>query len=233
MFVAQILPSPGRWSQASRPRRVHAAALLIVYVGWCISLGRVIAPRIFPGENLMLATGHSFALVPVSYTVTLGLVLGLGLFHLGRTTPRAIGWHSSSAARDVAIGCAGFIAIAVILVAGIAVAGDSPREFVDEALSFTSRQRLLFVAIGFEGAVLEESLWRGYLQPSLMSRFGRPLGIVLTALLFAVAHFQFRPMQFVLKFAVGLVLGLLRKRDGSLVPPAVAHFLTWVFIGWA
>jgi hypothetical protein len=50
--------------------------------------------------------------------------------------------------------------IALILVAGIAVAGDAPRELVDEVLPFTPRQRLLFLAIGFEGGVVEESLWR-------------------------------------------------------------------------
>jgi membrane protease YdiL (CAAX protease family) len=52
-------------------------------------------------------------------------------------------------------------------------------------------------------------------------------------MLFAVAHFQFAPMHFLLKFAVGLAYGLLRERYGSLVPAATAHFLTWLIIGWA
>jgi hypothetical protein len=43
---------------------------------------------------------------------------------------------------------------------------------------YTGAQRLLFVLIGVQAALVEESLFRGYLQPTLMEKLGPMFGVV-------------------------------------------------------
>jgi membrane protease YdiL (CAAX protease family) len=67
----------------------------------------------------------------------------------------------------------------------------------------------------------EEIVTRGVLLPSL-TRALRPWGaVVLSALLFAAMHFD--PYRFLFTLTIGLVLGVVRLRTGSLWPPIVAH----------
>ncbi len=67
----------------------------------------------------------------------------------------------------------------------------------------------------------EELVMRGVLLPALVAPFG-PLGAVLaSAALFAGIHFD--PYRFLFTLTIGIVLGALRLRTGSLWPPIVAH----------
>jgi membrane protease YdiL (CAAX protease family) len=69
--------------------------------------------------------------------------------------------------------------------------------------------------------VCEELVVRGVLLPSLVGPLG-PVGAVLgSALLFAAMHAD--PYRFLFTLSVGLVLGALRLRTGSLSPPVAAH----------
>lgn len=84
------------------------------------------------------------------------------------------------------------------------------------------------LAIAVIPAVCEEALVRGLLLPSLQAgletrlhrRLTTPLALGLSAAVFALMHDAYR-MPFT--FAVGLVLGALRLRTGSLWPSLVAH----------
>ena len=67
----------------------------------------------------------------------------------------------------------------------------------------------------------EEVVMRGVLLPALVAPLG-PLGaVVASAALFAAIHFD--PYRFLFTLTIGLVLGALRLRTGSLWPPIVAH----------
>jgi membrane protease YdiL (CAAX protease family) len=67
----------------------------------------------------------------------------------------------------------------------------------------------------------EEVVMRGVLLPALVGPLG-PLGAVAaSATLFAAIHLD--PYRFLFTLAIGLVLGGLRLRTGSLWPPVVAH----------
>lgn len=69
--------------------------------------------------------------------------------------------------------------------------------------------------------VCEELVVRGVLLPSLVGPLG-PAGAVLgSALLFAAMHAD--PYRFLFTLSVGLVLGALRLRTGSLSAPVAAH----------
>lgn len=85
---------------------------------------------------------------------------------------------------------------------------------------------LLLGSVILLGPLLEEMIYRGLLHTALLARFGierRVWVILLAALLFAVMHvgvpWQAMPGLFVL----GLVLGWLYERTGSLWPCVVAH----------
>ncbi len=67
---------------------------------------------------------------------------------------------------------------------------------------------------------LEEVLFRGLLQPALVSRLGARPGILLGALLFALLHGL---ASFVPVLALALLLGELRQRTGSLWASYAAH----------
>jgi membrane protease YdiL (CAAX protease family) len=75
-------------------------------------------------------------------------------------------------------------------------------------------------AIAVVPALCEEALIRGILLPSLRLHMSAWLSITSSALLFAFMHDAYR-MPFT--FAVGLALGALRLRTGSLLPSLVAH----------
>ena len=79
----------------------------------------------------------------------------------------------------------------------------------------------LFVLIGIGAPVVEELLFRGFLQPAVVRRLGAGPGIAATAVVFGAAHFE--PLQFPALAAFGAVLGWLAWRTGRLGPGIVAH----------
>jgi membrane protease YdiL (CAAX protease family) len=86
-------------------------------------------------------------------------------------------------------------------------------------------------------ALFEEIIYRGYLQPRFIRRYGVLRGLVILGLLWAAFHFHwdfkldFSDQQIALAFlwrpalciALGLVLGWTRLRSGSILPAAVIH----------
>jgi membrane protease YdiL (CAAX protease family) len=72
-------------------------------------------------------------------------------------------------------------------------------------------------------AVGEELLFRGFLQGALENRRGRWSAIVLTSLMFAVLH---DPWRLVPVFFIGVLLGYLTSRGGSVYYAVVAHAVT-------
>jgi membrane protease YdiL (CAAX protease family) len=82
----------------------------------------------------------------------------------------------------------------------------------------------LIVAYALLGApVFEETLFRGLAQAYFRRRLPPVAAILLAALAFAALH---SPLHAALAvFALGLVLGYLRERTQSLLPPILAHLL--------
>ena len=70
-------------------------------------------------------------------------------------------------------------------------------------------------------ALCEELVMRGVLLPALAARAGPPLAVGLTAATFAIIHFD--PIRLLFTLVLGLALGVLRLRTGSLWPPVIVH----------
>jgi membrane protease YdiL (CAAX protease family) len=78
-------------------------------------------------------------------------------------------------------------------------------------------------AIALAPALCEELVYRGTLLPALL-RWGRGPAIVVSALAFGLMHFDGAVLyRAPFACAVGLGLGALRVRSGSLLAPAIAH----------
>ena len=76
-------------------------------------------------------------------------------------------------------------------------------------------------AIALVPALCEEAATRGVLLPSLRTALAPAPSIALSAAVFALMHFDLYRTLFT--FAVGLVLGAVRLRTGSLWPSLLAH----------
>ena len=97
-------------------------------------------------------------------------------------------------------------------------------------------------------AFLEEVIFRGLLQPRFVRRYGILRGIFLLGIIFAVWHFgsDFSPqfsnglvlvqlgLRVLLSVALGMVLGWLALRTGSVLPAALAHAIynSFASTGW-
>jgi membrane protease YdiL (CAAX protease family) len=79
------------------------------------------------------------------------------------------------------------------------------------------------VTIAITPAIAEEALFRGLLQTPLTVRWGRWPAIVVTALGFGLAHFDF--VQGTVAFVAGLFLGWVVERFGGIRPAIAAHAL--------
>jgi membrane protease YdiL (CAAX protease family) len=82
---------------------------------------------------------------------------------------------------------------------------------------------LAATVVGVAPGLGEEMLFRGYTQTRLTPRWGRRLSITVTSLLFALIHLDFVQGAFVL--LLGLWLGALTERAGSIWPAIVCHAL--------
>ena len=82
---------------------------------------------------------------------------------------------------------------------------------------------LAYLAVAVVGPVVEELLFRGLLTAGVRRRFGALRTALLTAALFAVAHFIPRVMPAV--FLLGLALAFVYERMGSTAPGMLVHCL--------
>src|SRR5262249_13883014 len=72
-------------------------------------------------------------------------------------------------------------------------------------------------------AISQELAFRGFILTGLRRRFGPWMAILLSSLLFGLYHFNV--FQFVPAFVLGLVLGTLAVRNGSILPGMAFHLL--------
>jgi membrane protease YdiL (CAAX protease family) len=92
-----------------------------------------------------------------------------------------------------------------------------------KGLGSTGAKVIGFLAIVVIGPIVEEMLFRGYLQTALSKRMKPWLAIVLASSAFAAIHLQ--PAAFPMLALVGGVFGFLYHRTGSLRVSMVLHML--------
>jgi len=101
--------------------------------------------------------------------------------------------------------------------------GSNP--LLDLVLSSDELMPLCFLLITtvFLAPVFEELVFRGILLPVLVSKVGKISGVLLSALIFALAHLSVGELPPL--FVLGIGLGLMRLSSGRLFPCALMHSL--------
>ncbi|MEW6535888.1 MAG: CPBP family intramembrane glutamic endopeptidase [Candidatus Auribacterota bacterium] len=90
--------------------------------------------------------------------------------------------------------------------------------------NFTGHQyRVLILFIAFIGPVCEEIFFRGFLYRSLKKYIGVFGGLLISAVLFSLIHNNM--MAFFPILGLGIMLGILVEKTGSLLPSIVMHII--------
>ena len=90
---------------------------------------------------------------------------------------------------------------------------------------------LTFVLVVVAAPITEEIMFRGWIYTSLRFRFSALVSVVVSALLFANAHYESSHLYALAVFPVGLLLGVVRERTGTLWATVSLHAL-YNFSGW-
>jgi membrane protease YdiL (CAAX protease family) len=123
---------------------------------------------------------------------------------------------------------AGIVSLAVASLAALVVTqftGPISSTAGDVGLKQSGIVLILFVLMAMIGApIVEELAFRGLLFGALLkAHVNEHLVVVITALVFALFHFE--PKRFIILFAIGLILGEVRRRTGSTSAAIVAHIV--------
>lgn len=181
----------------------------------------VAGASLFPGEadaGSVLAGTETAVLL--SYLLTVGAVLlWFRLRHkpLGEAVGlrRCSGWTAAFSA-FAALGL--FVAINLALALLPEAWMTDYSEYMDVLLS---DGLLPAVSIVLMGPLAEELMFRGVIQTRLARAMPAWIAVVLQAVLFGVTHGT--PIQMAYAFLIGLALGFLRSRTGSILPGFAAH----------
>ncbi len=138
------------------------------------------------------------------------------------------------------LACLGLAVVALVaqVAVGALVPGDVPGTDAADPNPLNGRTIALLVIVLLTTplqAAGEEYAFRGYLLQALGALLGNKwVTIVLTALLFAVAHLQFSPPLFIDRFLFGLVAAWLVVRTGGLEAGIALHVLNnYLALGFA
>ena len=127
-----------------------------------------------------------------------------------------------------------FVVLPIHVVVTLLVFPDAEQQEVITMFEEASKTSIALLA--FSVAILtpfaEELLFRGFILGMLMKRYEDTTAIVISSLIFAIAH---EPIAMGLAFGGGLLYGWVRVRTGSVIPGMMAHaiwngFITFVVI---
>lgn len=176
---------------------------------------------------------HFFILfhTTLSDLVCIGIVMGF--IRYGKGHWRDLGFRAVHWGREFWVGLAGyaavlplFFAILFLLVVIVQLFAYEPPPhplveiFLEEEHSPALIAYSLFLACVM-GPVLEEIFFRGFCYPAFKKRWGVKWALILSAAFFSLIHqnaFAFLPV-----FVLGLALGYLYEKRGTLIPSIVLH----------
>ena len=104
--------------------------------------------------------------------------------------------------------------------------------FIEDEFEDILSNRWGYFAVGLFAPIAEEFVFRGAALRSLLNGTRKPwVAIILSALLFSLAHLN--PAQMLHAFLVGLLLGWMYWRTGSIIPGIVYHWVnnTVAYVG--
>lgn len=165
---------------------------------------------VLPQLALVLPTLIAALLSPVAFRRRLGLVAGIW---------PVWAWVAAALATPL-IGLASSIVVGSLMEEsdGLKELSQIFRDHADNGFLIP-----LALMIGLTPAICEELLFRGYIQTRLTRSFHPAIGIFVASFLFAAFHMDF--VHIIAVFPMGVYLGLVSWRSGSLFPAMMGHFV--------
>ncbi len=154
------------------------------------------------------------------------LALGPSRLDVRGLAVAALGCIALASTFEAVVGALGVELTGSLAQMGRLIAGLSPGTLV-----------LMLAVAGLAAPLAEELFFRGYLQTRLCRRWGTWPGILVTAALFGLLHWDW--LHTPSAFLLGLFLGWLARRSGSIRPSIAAHAMnnlasvlaTWTGVG--
>lgn len=197
------------------------AALIIAVLGAGLAVGQM-------AGFLHLDPQSGFLLVLAEFLGYAVLFCALKLIFLRHDKPlfRSLGWVDQQTFRPLHLVVTGFVlALAMVLLGYILQTPEIQTPF--EKLLADPLSRIVIAIFGITlGPVVEELLFRGFLQPVLVDHFGALPGILGTSVLFGAMHLIQNANLWQSGFLiaiVGFVLGVIRHISGSTKASAITH----------
>ncbi len=104
-------------------------------------------------------------------------------------------------------------------------------EFTNQVLNNSGNMILLFYGFGIVQPIFEELLFRGLLFKGLKSKLGGNLTVLITSILFVIAHIQYDFIILILVlFPNALILGFARLKTGNLTTPIILHCINNIIV---
>jgi membrane protease YdiL (CAAX protease family) len=225
------IPSPGPWGLWATAGWSVLIAFGFVATGIIVGIGYVViagfANQIVPNETLE-SNGLFVSVTTCATTpVTIALCVLFAWLRRGISVKDYLGIRRVPP-RAFVYWC---VALLAVLVAFDLVNTWLGRPIVPDVMIQTYRTAslvpLLWVAVIIGAPLAEEIFFRGFIFRGVEhSRLGPTGAILLTAAAWAIVHLQYDWFDMGSIFVLGLLLGVVRARTGSIVPGLVMHAIT-------
>jgi membrane protease YdiL (CAAX protease family) len=205
--------------------QVMGAVLLAAWAYLSLPAGNAAA---IPAQiRVLIATPIGLSVVVLMSAVPLTVVSVIGglaskepLADRLQTRVREVRWGL------VPLGVLGLAALSYVLDALIQLSGLGDRGtllLMGEVIASARGWELVLLGavLALGAGTAEEIFFRGFLQQRLSRRFGAWIGVTVAAVCFGVMHWD--PVQGPAAALLGLYLGWMAQRAGSIVPPMIAH----------
>lgn len=204
----------------------YLAAVVAIIVASLVAI--VVLKAIFPDtpEPALMEslTGLLAGSLASSFALTLTLVA-----IVQPTTPAALrlrpGWETGPVLAAMALGMLALGQALDSLMWVIGLGNSGSMAMIRRVLEGVVGPELFaaVVVFGVIAGVAEELFFRGYMQTRLSQALGPTPSVLVTAACFGVLHLDVSGVHMAVAFAMGLYLGFIVERTGSVLPAAVCH----------
>jgi sodium transport system permease protein len=199
-----------------------SAAMAMTLFGMLLAFGWLLRTSGTAAHLLAVTAVHQLAFVATP-ALMMGLLLTsrpLLTLRLAPPAPRFI---------LLSLGLAACLHVPLALTTGAIIRqfphiAEQAQRFVEHVIDLGTPFWLYLLIMAALPAVCEELAFRGFIFSGLVRRFANGRAVVVaSSLLFALYHMN--ALQLIPTFLLGLVLGLLAQRSGSLLPGLLLHFI--------
>lgn len=188
-----------------------STALMAIFWPTLPEQGQFFAQQLFP----IAAWGLILLALAQAYQTDLRPSLGLRLNH-------PAGYYL----RESLFAILGVIVVFTALSLVLSLFYKSPEELVDPYQALTPDKLWVVTLLGlFSAPLVEEIVFRGFLQSTLYKYYPPGLCVILTALIFGLFHSLYHgaPVALISVYLLGLLFSYFRLRTGSIIPSMSAH----------